>query len=178
MHWAVNRHLDIYTLIRCTFYYNVWLSKHKTCFSSSCFQHSAGFYKLTSLFKLWLQCYDLWSLIWTSHSFSEYFRQADLSMLALRVVTACRPQWSFYVPNWDETDINMIIQFTRDTQSPMVFNTKYTMPAVTRYSTWATSMPSECPNHCPILSFTITINTMKEMVLQKTCYKFIYFIIF
>ena len=32
---------------------------------------------------------------------------------------ACRPQWFFYVPNWDGTDINVILRFTRDTQSPM-----------------------------------------------------------
>ena len=33
---------------------------------------------------------------------------------------ACRPQWFFYVPNLDGTDINVILRFTRDTQSPML----------------------------------------------------------
>ena len=33
---------------------------------------------------------------------------------------ACHPQWFFYVPNWDGTDINVILRFTRDTQSPML----------------------------------------------------------
>ena len=33
-----------------------------------------------------------------------------------RCQTACHPQWFFYVPNGDGTDINMIIQFMKDTQ--------------------------------------------------------------
>ena len=33
---------------------------------------------------------------------------------------ACRPQWFFYDPNWDGTDINVILRLTRDTQSPML----------------------------------------------------------
>ena len=37
---------------------------------------------------LWLQRYDLIRSHWTSQSFSEHLCQADLSMLALRVVTA------------------------------------------------------------------------------------------
>ena len=31
-----------------------------------------------------------------------------------------RPQWFFYVSNCDGTNINMILRFTRDTQSPML----------------------------------------------------------
>jgi len=37
---------------------------------------------------LWLQRYDLMKYHGTSQPFSEHLRQADLSMLALRVVTA------------------------------------------------------------------------------------------
>ena len=33
---------------------------------------------------------------------------------------ACR-QWFFYVPTWDGTDINVILRFTSDTQSPMLW---------------------------------------------------------
>jgi len=33
---------------------------------------------------------------------------------------ACRLQWFFYVPNWDGTDINVLLRFTRDIQSPML----------------------------------------------------------
>ena len=47
------------------------------------FQHSAGFYQLTSL--------HICGLIEFSQSFSEHLRQADLSVLTLRVVTA---RWS------------------------------------------------------------------------------------
>ena len=50
--------------------------------SFSCFQH------LVSLYILWLQHYDLIWYHWTSQSFSEHLRQPNLSMLALRVVTA------------------------------------------------------------------------------------------
>jgi len=31
----------------------------------------------------------------TSQSFKEHLQQANFSMLALTVVTACRPQWFF-----------------------------------------------------------------------------------
>ena len=46
--------------------------------------------------------------------YSEHLRQPNLSMLALRVVTGrvlVIVSGVFYVPNWDGTDINMILQF-------------------------------------------------------------------
>jgi len=62
----------------------------------------------------------LWGLTeLVMQSFSEYSRQVFYAGTeGGHCQGACRPQWFFYVPDWDGTDIDVTLWFTRDKQSP------------------------------------------------------------
>ena len=77
------------------------------------------------------------------------------SMLVLRVVTAWafigHLQWFFYIPHWNGTDINVILRFTRDTESPMLrarfVHQNIPLRALIRYWAKATGMEGKYANH-------------------------------
>ena len=93
---------------------------------------------------------------WTCQPFSECFPQANVSMLALRMVTA-RVLVILSGSFTSQTDVRLTLTWFSDSwwiNSPQCwepgFNTKHTMPVMTWYWTRATSVLDGCANHYTI----------------------------
>ena len=62
---------------------------------------------------------------------------------------ACYPHLLFYVPYWDESDINVILRFAKECWEPGLF-ANCNMPALTGYWTRAVGLPGGCANYYTI----------------------------